>query len=167
MPDLRAELATDNLLKAELLSRWPELAEDEELLCDTLDGISNLDVAVLTVMRTAIEREAYAEAINGMIRTLRERQARLSGGAQKMRGAILAVMQAAGRKRIAAPDMTINVLPGQPGVVVTDIDAVPEEFVKVEKSPRMREINAIIKSGGEVPGTAPRNPTPYLAVHRS
>lgn len=167
MADLLTALQNDRSLKAELLAAYPELAEDHQALIDTLDSVSDLDEQIIAALRAAVEREAHAEALAALIKQMQERKGRLEAGADKLRGVCLYVMQESSRSRINAPDMTVTVQQGRAGVTVIDETVLPEEFVKVTRTPKLKEIGDAVKAGREVPGTAPRNPRPFLSVRRT
>lgn len=164
MPNLVSALALDKMLRAQLLEAFPELGDDERALIDTLDGISDLDDQIAAVLRTAVEREAMAEGIEGLVFKLHARHARLLAGADKMREAALSVMLESGRRKITKPDMTVTVMPGKAGVTVTDETLLPDSCVKIVRRPSMTAIREAIEAGESVPGTAPKNPKPYLTV---
>jgi hypothetical protein len=62
-PNLGLALQEHRNLRAQLLEAFPELAEDEQALADSLEGISSLDRQIIAAMRHAVEREAHAEGI--------------------------------------------------------------------------------------------------------
>lgn len=160
--NLRAAVANDNALKEQLLGLYPSMAEDNQALLDTLDGISDLDEQIFAAMRVALEREAYAEGLGEHINRLLERKARLKKGAEAIRSAVLHAMTEASRIRLTAPDMTLSALPGRPGVQIIDESRLPDDLVVTTRRPDMKAINAAVKEGREVPGTAPKNPQPFL-----
>ncbi len=168
MPDLMATLATDRAIKARLLAEWPELLDDETALRDTLDALSDFNESVLAVMRTVIEREARAKALGEIIKQMTERKRRLEDGADRLQRVCLHVMQEAPRSKIEGPDFNLYVRQGRVGYTVTDIDKLPERFVKVERSARLKDIADAVKGGEPIPdGVAPRNAQPFLEVRRS
>lgn len=165
--DLAVALQNDRSLKAQLIAQFPELGDDEQALIDTLDGLSDLDEQIVTALRLAIEREAMAEGLAGLIKQMADRKARLAIGAENIRSAVLSTMVEAGRSKIMSADMTITVTPGRPGVTVIDDASLPSDMVVVTRRADMKAINAAVKVGRVIPGTAPKNPRPYLTVRVS
>lgn len=165
--NLSVALENDRSLKAQLLALYPELAEDEQALIDSLDGISDLDEQIIAAMRAALEREAYAEGLAGLIKQMGERKKRLTDGADNIRAAVLHTMLEAGRSKIAAADMTLATNPGRDGVQIIDEREVPDLYVVITRKPDMKAINAAAKEGVNIPGTASRNPRPFLTVRVS
>lgn len=164
MSNLRAAVAYDGTLKAELLRRFPELSDDERALIDTLDGISNLDEQIAAVLREALTREAMGEGIGNLLDSLSARRSRLFEGAEKMRHAVLTAMQEAGRSKLTLPDMTVSISAGRAGVAIIDETALPDRFMRIKREPNKDAINAAVKAGEKVPGTAQKNPVPFLTL---
>lgn len=68
-------------------------------------------------------------------------------------------------KCITAPDLTIGLRPGAPGLVVTDETAIPATYW-VPREPRLdrQTLNADLKHGASIPGVSLKNPEPVLSV---
>jgi hypothetical protein len=166
---LDAAVVTRTNLRQQLLGTWPELAEDSDTLLDTLAGIDDFEEQVVAVMRQVAEREAYAKALGELMAGMHERKQRLENGAKWLRAAVLHAMQEAKVPRIKAADMSLSVSPGKPRLVIVDAAAVPDEFVKVERTPKKKEIAEWLDQLDAM--SAPNwvrwdAPTPFLSVHR-
>jgi type I site-specific restriction endonuclease len=164
--DIAAALQEHRTFRTQLLAAFPELAEDEETLRDTLEGISDLDQQILAALRHAIEREAHGKAIAELVETMTARKRRLEEGARAIRGAALHAMQEAGLKKLAAADMTVSVGTGKAKVIITDDQAVPDDLCRVTRTPSKTDIAKALSEGREVPGIILGNPEPFLSVHR-
>jgi hypothetical protein len=68
-------------------------------------------------------------------------------------------------KKITAPDFTVSVRPGMPGLVVLDEAAVPSIYWE-PREPRLnrQELLNELKGGAEVEGVTLSNPEPVLSV---
>lgn len=168
MPDLNAALVTRLNLKDQLLAVYPQLAEDEQALLDTLDGMDTLNEQVVAILRHAIERETHGKALSELIEAMTTRKRRLEDGAKSLRTAALRAMQEAGIKKIAAPDMTIGVSPGKPRLVITDETAIPSELCRVKREPDRKAIADYLS---ERPNLMPNwatwdAPRPFLQIHK-
>lgn len=163
---LHVEAHRDDVLKAELLRRFPELEDDQETLFDTLSGISDLDELIAATMREALAREAFADAIEKLIDAAAARASRFRDGAHKMRDAVAHVMAESGRKKITAPDMTIGLRAGRTTYLVPDPKELPDDLVAIKRRPIMVEINLRMNAGEKIPGVIVRNNPPYLSVYR-
>lgn len=164
--DLAAAASNRLRLRDQMLDAYPQLAEDEAALLDTLDGLDTLNEQAVAVLRQAIEREAHAEALKAIIDTMAERKRRLETGAHWLREAALLAMQSAGLPRLTAPDMTVSVGSPKPAVVITDAAALPDHLCRVKREPDKRAIGAALEAKQTVPGAVLGNAQPFLQIHR-
>jgi hypothetical protein len=68
-------------------------------------------------------------------------------------------------KKLAAPDFTVSIRPGMPGLVVLNEDAVPKTYWEPGEPRLRRQILAHdLKGGAEVAGATLSNPEPVLSV---
>lgn len=168
-PDLAAALVTRLNLKDQLLAVYPQLAEDEQTLLDSLDGLDTLNEQIVAVLRHAIEREAHGKALAELIEAMTARKRRLEDGAKSLRATALHAMREANIPKIAAADMTIGVSPGKPRLVITDEAAVPENLCRIKREPDRKAIAEYLK---ERPNLMPNwaawdAPRPFLQIHKS
>lgn len=164
MTELRLAVAAHRELVAQLRQQFP--GETEESLADTIEGATTLDAAILATIRAAIEREAQAEAVKGMIEVLTSRQRRLAEGAQAMRTAALNAMLESGLTKLAAPDISLSVGTAKPKVVITDESLIPPDYTRVKVEPNKVAIGEALKAGNDVPGAMLGNAGSFLTVHR-
>lgn len=165
--------ANDNFLQADvanvladidgLLAAYPELAEDEDLRRDMLEG-STAAYDVLTRL-VAIEREAdaMAKAIASRVADLQARRQRAERRKDMARGLMLRVMQAADIKKAPLVEATVSVTKGRDSVEVTDESKLPDNVVRVVRTPDkglIREALAV----GEVPGARMKTGEPTITV---
>lgn len=137
-----------------LLAAYPELAEDEDLRRDMLEG-STAAYDVLTRL-VNIEREAnsMADAIAARVRDLTARRHRAEKRKEMARALMLRVMQAAGIKKAPLVEATVSVGKGRDSVEIVDADALPDELVRVERVPDKRAILEKLAANENVPGAA-------------
>lgn len=147
-----------------LLAAYPELAEDEELRADMMEGETDLH-SVLTRL-VAIERDADAmiKAIADRVRDLSARKARYEKRKDAMRGLMLKVMQAAGIQKAPLAEATVSVSKGRDSVDVVDVDALPDEYVRVERVPDKKAIMERLAANENVPGAVLREAVPTVTV---
>lgn len=165
--DLEAATTTRISLREQLLAAWPDLAEDDQTLMDSLSGLDEFEEQVLATLRHAIEREAHGKAIGELIDGMRARKQRLENGAQWLRAAVLNAMQETGCSRIKGPDMSVSVGPGKAKVIVTDAEAVPDALCRISREPNKTEIAKALAAGQDVPGVVLGNANPFLSVRRA
>jgi hypothetical protein len=165
---LQQSASRDSALRDELLRRFPTLAEDEQALLDTLDGVSDLDRQVLAVLRSADNDEMLAAGIEHRLDELQARKARLDERSKSKRAAILHAMDHAGRKKIELPDGTVSVVPTRPSVIITDETKVPRKFFKPQPAKLSKaDIKAALDAGKKVAGAMLSNVGITLSVRRN
>lgn len=147
-----------------LLAVFPELADDEQALADTLEGETDLADAVAALIRGARQDEAFEEAGAKIAAEQRERATRYGLRAMKQRDAALSLMQAAGLSKIERPDFTASVGKGRGKVVIADEAALPDAFFRVSRSPDKTAIGRALNDNQMVPGALLSNAEPTLTV---
>jgi hypothetical protein len=147
-----------------LLAAYPELAEDEAALADTLDGITDAGDFIASFARLAREDEAMAKALSAMQADMAERKSRFEARAEKRRSVALALMNAIGERKIIRPDLTITIQPGRPAVRVTDEAQLPDAYFRVTKVPDKSAIRESIERGEPVPGAVLSNREETLTI---
>jgi hypothetical protein len=163
----RMEQAMSVLLavRQRLLQDDPDLADDERLFADMLEGESGDAMEVLDrVLRAAVYAKTMAKAAKERAAEIGERAARYERREASLRGAAFAVLDALGLPKRELPDLTASIRAGQPAVVITDETALPEVFVRVKREPDKTLIGAALRAGREVPGAVMNNSMPTLTV---
>lgn len=148
---LKNEAVHYERLKQCLLDEYPDLVDDEEALADTLDGATNLHELIAAVCRSSQEDEAAVDGLKPYISKLEGRKARLDKRAKRKRDLVLQIMQDSGLSKVEAPDLTVSQRKPPPKPVVTDLDALPDAFVKVVRKPLLAEIKDALKANGTPP----------------
>ena len=149
--DVAAVLADiDNLLTA-----YPELAEDAELRAGMIEGETDA-YSVLSRLVT-IERDAnsMSAAIADRIRELQARKARADKTKDAMRLLMLRIMQAIGERKATLVEATVSVRPGKDSVEVTDAAQLPDAYVRIERVPDKAALKAAL-ANDNVPGAVLR-----------
>jgi hypothetical protein len=103
---------------------------DEQCILDTLEGETNLNEALAEVAQSALEDEAMAEGLTGLIQSLQERKSRMEKSGENKRTLIIMAMERAGLKSVKQPNATLSVRATKPKVVVTDESLVPAQYFK-------------------------------------
>lgn len=137
-----------------LLEEYPELAEDEDLRADMVEGsTAAYDVLdrILTRMREAEgEQEAYEERAN----RIQARSTAAEKRARAMRRLALRLMTAGDLRSVKLPEGTLSRVKGRESVEIQDEAALPEWAftVKVDKKPSKKAIGEALDAGIAVPG---------------
>jgi hypothetical protein len=151
-------------VRESLLASFPELAEDEQALADTLEGETSLIDAAASLIRSAIDDEAFEEACTNLAAEKEERAARFGRRAAKLREAALALLQAADLPKLEQPDFTASVGKSRGRVVISDETALPDAMFRTTRAPDKTAIGDALKDGQTVPGALLSNPEPTLTV---
>lgn len=163
-PQIEAMIAAYDATRTTLLSEYPELAEDERTLRDTLEGETELPDACIKTVRSAREDEALAKALKSMMDNMAKRYKRLLALADAKRRVVLSAMDRAGIKRIDAPDLTITTGSSKPSVIITDEGALPDQFVRIKREPDKAALGKALADGVSIPGALLSNGGKHLIV---
>jgi hypothetical protein len=141
----------------------PEI--DDETLADTLEGLTDLHEILAAAVRAARTDEAMAAGLRELVKSMQARQTRLEDRAQLRRRLVRDVMVENDLKKITAPDATLSLRPGTPGVVVIDEGVIPAPYWE-PREPRLnrQDLLADLKAGAVIAGAALSNPEPVLSV---
>jgi hypothetical protein len=159
-------IAAEDVIKEinALLSEYPQLKEDEDLLRDTLEGNTRFNEIMERFLGEMRENEMLAEAVSQRIGKLRERQTRLTHRAQFYRSLMHRLMDWAGVKSLALPEAKISVVNSPDKVIVTDESAIPDAFMRVTKEPNKAAIKHAMKTGIIIPGATLSNGGTTISV---
>lgn len=161
---LETAAATYRILRDELLQKYPELAEDETALLDTLEGLTTVNEQITALLRSAVNDEFAVEGMKQHIDALLKRRVYMQGRADKKRRIALHYMEDCGIKLINAPDMTISQRAVAPSVVINDVDLIPDNYMRVRKEPDKTAIKDALKNGQSVPGCSMSNGGSTIAI---
>lgn len=154
---LKAQIAT-------LRHYHPELDSDTDALEIALEGETDFNEVIARLVRFERDADTFASAIKAQEENLSERRARYVRQQQIYRTMIHALMDAGGQRTLRLPEATLSVSQGRAGCIVTDVAALPDEFVKVERTPRKADIISALLEGTAVPGAELSNGKPHLAI---
>lgn len=140
-----------------LLRDYPQLADDEELFRDTLEGNTRFNEIMDRLLNELRDNETLAEAAAARIGKIRERQTRLTHRAQFYRGLMHRLLSMTGIKFVALGEAKVSVVNSPDKVIITDESAIPDTFCKIVKEPNKTAIKNAIKNGQYVPGATLSN----------
>jgi hypothetical protein len=113
-------------IRDRILTEEPQI--DELTLADTVEGLTDLHEIIAAIIRAALADEALATGLKGRIAEMQDRLERLQDCAAKRRQIAKDVMVELDLKKITAPDFTVSIRPGMPGLLVLDEAAVPSIY---------------------------------------
>lgn len=138
---LSAEARAFAELKAKLAEAFG-LEEDDEAVIDTAEGQSTLHEMILSSIRYAKRREAYAEGVGAIIADNRRRQQRHERAAEHIRIAVAQAMQEAGLQKVEAPDISITQRKAKRSPAIVDEALLPSWATKTKTISDKAAINA-------------------------
>jgi hypothetical protein len=147
-----------------MLAVFPELAEDEELRLDTLEGETDFNRIMSRLVRVRNEKLADADGLAGYIGDLSERKARQVRGADGVKALMLSLMSVADVPKLVLPEATISVTKPRTSVEVTDPDVLPQGTFSTVRKPDIAAIKALLEAGDDVPGALLKTGEPGLTV---
>lgn len=147
-----------------LIALCPELADDEQLRHDMLEGSTEAFDFLSRVARRIINDKALAEGTDAYITELRERKERIERRVDAWRSLALKILQAADLRKAELPEATLSVTKGREKLVIPDPKAVPEMFCKVSYSPDNALIKEALATGTDINWAAIVQGDPSLTV---
>lgn len=164
MQNLAALTEQYRRLRAELLAEFPELVDDGEALRDTLEGETDLPTVIAEFIRNARRDEAMAEGLGTLIKDEQDRKSRMQARSAKRRHIAQSLMNAVEMLKIEQPDFTASLRFVPPKVEIADEDALPEQFVKISRTPDKNAIREALARGEPVPGAVLGNGSETLTI---
>lgn len=137
-----------------LLEEYPELADDEDLRADMVEGSTAAYDVLDRILSQMREAESDGVGIAERIGRLEARKEAADKRAQAMRRLALRLMTAGDLKSVKLPEGTLSRVKGRESVTIDDEAALPAEYVKekITYSPDKTALKAALLAGTEVPG---------------
>jgi hypothetical protein len=144
---LTLENFIEDIQEDETLSSEEKEAKIEEIFEKWLKTSDNFDHKALRVAAYIRHQESVAEARKKEAQRLITLSKQSQKQADRLRGYLISQMKLTGKTKIEGVDgkLSLRKLPAKV-VIVGDPDFIPDEFLKVEISPRLNEIKKAIKS---------------------
>lgn len=152
MSYLQVDIAAFKAHVAQLLTAYPELAEDEDLRADMIDGETELVPLVERILRMKLDADTMAAAVKARKAEIAERQARYERKADGAKALIKSLMLAADLPKVTLPDATVSITKPRTKVNIIDVDQLPQGFYVTERKAKSAEIKAALESGETIPG---------------
>lgn len=129
-------------IKERLLAEFPDLAEDEAALFDTLDGLTEFNEIAVALIQSAEDDAAFADALGVRMADMQIRRDRFKKRHDAKRAAVAQAMETVGVKKIEAPECTLSLRAVPPKVVVIDEAQIPDAYWR-EKTVRSVDRDAL------------------------
>jgi len=148
-----------------LLRDYPDLAEDDVLRADTLEGATDIRDVLIGLGRALDDSKALVAGVHSRIEELCARKERFDARTDLIRDLIFRVLDSAQLKKIELPEVTLSLRNNPPALTGnTDPALLPDELVKITRAVDRKKIRAAIEAGQAVPGFQLSNAPPSLMV---
>jgi hypothetical protein len=159
------QLSTEVRVAAEIIDQIrAAVGENDPDFVDLIDSETDLLERLRKMLRAGRLAEADAKATGEVIVDLRERKSRLELKAERLRRMVMFALQELGLKKLDAPDMSVSLRDGPPGVEITDASILPDRYVRIKVEPDKAAIREALKDGEEIPGACLKNGALALTV---
>lgn len=163
--DFSKELEAARVLREHLT----DLADgDEDFVRDSLEGETDLDCLVATLVHAIGEDEAHIEGLRSYQEAVARRAALYGDRAEFKRRLLVQALEISGRPRIETEGGTVSLRPVQPKLVENETADVPAEFW-TPQPPKLdrKALLAALKEGRDVPGVSLSNGGVTIAIRRA
>jgi Siphovirus Gp157 len=148
-----------------LLRDYPELADDEVLRADMLDGSTEIGDILTSLVRTNQDALALKEGTKARLDELKARGDRFTKRTEFVRALIFKIMETARLKKLELPEATLSIR-NNPQQIVGDPDAaaLPDDLCRIKREPDKKKIRDALLAGQDVPGCTLSNAPPSLMI---
>jgi vacuolar-type H+-ATPase subunit E/Vma4 len=165
---MRLDAATIQQQITALLLAFPELADDDQLRADMIEGETDVHDFLREVERRRQNATHMAGAIAGNIAELELRQERFTRREKGLRELMRKLMELADLRKVELPEATISMAKGQPKLIGGDdvgaLYALPDKFVRIKRELDRAAIKTELAAGGRVPGFYLSNSEPHITI---
>ncbi|GLK78013.1 hypothetical protein GCM10008171_32670 [Methylopila jiangsuensis] len=142
---------------AALIDACPEMAEDEQLRADMIEGETDAHGLLSRIIRAALWEAAQQDAIKALAATYGKRRDASAKREEALRAMAFRLMQAADLRKVPLPEATLSIARVAPSVIVEDPDALPAELTRTKVEPDKKAIKERLDAGEIVPGATLSN----------
>lgn len=161
---LSADVANLEAHVHDLFAAYPELAEDEDLRRDMLEGETDAFSVLTRLLAQEREADSLAAAVAARVTELGARKARAERKKAAMRALMLRVMKATGLQKAGLVEATVSVGKGRDSVEITDEAALPKWAVRTKTEPDKKAIAERLADGKAVKGARMKTGEDTLSV---
>ncbi len=148
----------------QLFREFPEMAEDEILRVDMLEGSTDLHKFLSTIESYRQEVMALVMGTDLILDDLLQRKRRFERREEGLRRLIFNMLQLAQLRKVELAQATLSVTAGHPRLIVTDELAIPDSLCRFIRQLDKTAIKAELNAGKSVSGATLSNAEPHLTV---
>lgn len=150
---------------ANLLTECPELAEDEILRSDMIEGETEAFDLLTAIVRKIEDAKALSEGTKERLEELRARKDRFGRRVDGLRSLAIKIMDAGGLTKAELAEATLSLrASGRKLVGEPDPASLPDDLCKITRAADKTKIKAALEAGQSVPGCELGNGEPSLAI---
>jgi len=149
---LAIDVANLEAALTDLVAAFPELADDEDLRRDTIEGETDAFSLLARLVNQEREANSMAAAIKARIDDLSARKQRAERRKEAMRSLMFKVMKAGSLPKVQLPEATLSIGKKAAAVEIVDESALPKWAVRVSYSPDKAAIKERLAAGKKVKG---------------
>ena len=164
---MKLELAIVEKEIAALLAANPELAEDEALRVDMIEGETDAFKVLSKLVQQLGETKALVEGLTNYQQELITRAHRFDRRFIAIRSLIFRLMTIANIRKAQLPEATLSIKASPRKVIVTDEKLIPEGFWRVHREIDKAGISTALKNNMNVPGAELSNSEDTLSIRTS
>lgn len=137
-----------------LLAEYPELADDDTLRADMIEGETRAFDLLDRLVSEAQDAAALSAGIKGLLESLGKRKAAAERREEAMRALALRIMEAAKLDKVVLPRGTLFTRRLAPTVRLLDEKLIPDEFWRVKREVDKAALKAALQNanGFPIPG---------------
>lgn len=148
-----------------LLREHPELADDDELRLDMLDGETDFKHVLARLYTANDDAEGDIVILNMQIADRKIRRERFKRHIEFYRELMLLLLQSADLKKVVLAEATLSQVKGTQEIVgEPNPDVLPDDLVRIKREPDRPAIREALLNGRELPGLALSNAAPKLTI---
>ncbi|MBZ9873118.1 siphovirus Gp157 family protein [Mesorhizobium sp. BR1-1-9] len=137
---------------AKLIEANPELAEDDTLRFDMIEG----ETGAVQIIERALAEQQGAEMMVGAVKAreidLAARRGRYERKSEAMRSLIKSIMRAANLDRLTLTEATLSLTKARQTVGIEDLEALPQGYFRTTRQADKAAIKSALEQGEEIPG---------------
>jgi hypothetical protein len=157
-------VSTLQQVRERLLALCPDIADDERLFADMLEGEGGSAIQILErLVEASIEADTLAEGAKRRAADLAERHARFERRRDALRSVALDALCALTLRRLERPAWTISVRQ-QPAPLLLDEAALPDQWWRTKREPMRGDIRQALSAGAAIEGAQLGNPGIGISV---
>lgn len=137
---------------AKLIEAYPDLAEDDTLRADVIEGETNAYRVLERALAERQEAETMAGAIKAREVDLSERRGRFERKSEAMRWLIKSIMRAAKLDKATLTEASLTITKPRTSVEVLNVDDLPQGYFKTVRQADKTAIKSALEKGDQIPG---------------